>query len=101
MRQLWDLLDARSRWRSLILAVLTSVAGFVEILSVGLVIPFIAVASSSHPFGVASALTTSFVRLLERVHIPYTTAGLGGIFFLGVYFTFCFVCINCSVYVIH
>lgn len=94
VRLLWSLLDRAAKRRFVLLLLLTTIAGFVEILSVGLVIPFIALASGSLPFGKAFIITQTLTDLLAYLHVPvnWTIAALGIIFLLGVILANLYLC---------
>ncbi|MBT9585619.1 ABC transporter ATP-binding protein [bacterium] len=51
LRSLWIVLDGRARRDFVMLALLSTLAGFLETLSVGLIIPFMAAATRTGPFG--------------------------------------------------
>lgn len=94
VRLLWSLLDGASRKKFLILLFLTTLSGIVEIMSVGLVIPFVALASNSLPFGHANSLTrvlTGFVTALG-ISEKWNTAALGVIFLMGVALANIYLC---------
>lgn len=86
IQALWAILAPAARRRLLILVVLTTVAGFVEIVSVSLVIPFIAVAANSMPFGRASWLAKGLTDLVQAMGFApeQTTLGLGLVFLAGL-----------------
>lgn len=51
LRSLWRVVDGRARRDFILLALLSTLAGFMETLSVGLIIPFMAAATRTGPFG--------------------------------------------------
>ena len=91
---LWSLLKPEARKQLWMLLVLTTLSGFVEILSVGLVIPFIAVASGSLPYGRASRATRALTDFTAYLGVPpnRATAALGCIFLLGVCLANTYLC---------
>ena len=95
IRLLWSLFETDSKRRFLILLGLTTFAGFVEVASVGLVIPFIAVAADALPFGRASEFTQFIRQGLISAGWPekYSTAGLGLVFLGGVTVANAYLCL--------
>lgn len=77
-----------------VLLVLTTISGMVEILSVGLIIPFIAMAAGSLPFGRANIITRSLISFVQALGASerHTTAALGLLFLVGVALANLFLC---------
>ena len=86
LKTYWDLLSPVSRQRQIVLIVLTTLSGVVELVSVGLVIPFIALAANALPFGAAQRFTRGLVDVLSQWGIPKEqhTLALGLVFLLGI-----------------
>jgi len=86
LKTYWDLLSPVSRRRQIVLIVLTTLSGVVELVSVGLVIPFIALAANALPFGAAQRFTKGLVDVLSQWGIPKEqhTLALGLVFLLGI-----------------
>ena len=94
LRLLWKVLEPWARRQLFILLVLTTLSGFVEVLSVGLIIPFIAVAAGSLPFGKANLITRSLIGMVHTFGVSerHTTAALGVVFCLGVILANTYLC---------
>ena len=92
---LWSILERDAKRQVIALLFLTTISGFVEIVSVGLIIPFIALASGSLPFGRANVLTRSLLSLVQAFGVPrrYTTLSLGVVFLLGIVLANLFLCL--------
>lgn len=87
MNKLLSILDRRSKRQLVALCLFSVVAGFVEMIGIGLLIPFVAVASNSLPFGHAASLTRSINAWLSSVDIPerFHTLMIGMLFVLGLF----------------
>lgn len=83
---LWRLLNHKSRRQLVVLLFMTLVSGFVELLTVGLIIPFVAMASGSLPFGRANFLTDKIIGAIRLFGVSeeHTTAALGLVFLAGI-----------------
>lgn len=90
----WGLLSPGSRRRQVFLLLLAALSGFVELVSVGLVIPFIALAADALPFGPAKSLVRTMVDLLTDWGVPPSqhTLALGIIFLLCVLSANLYIC---------
>lgn len=75
-----------TRPRFILLALLTTLAGFLELVGVSLVIPFIAYAGKMKTFGLSNKALSWIVSWLQSIGVPseLLTVSLGGLFFLGI-----------------
>lgn len=91
----WKLLTPESRRRQIVLLLLAGLSGLVEMVSVGLVIPFIALAANALPFGSAKSITGALVGLLSGWNIPVQqhTVVLGSLFFLAIVGANLYLCV--------
>lgn len=81
----WEALGRNAHKRFFLILLLTFVSGFVEILGVGMVIPFIAVAANS-AWAQSNPYTHHLTDLVSRVGIPASqhTLALGLLFLAGI-----------------
>ncbi len=89
----WDTLGPKAHKRFLLILVLTFLSGFVELLGVGLVIPFIAVAANS-AWAQSNRYTHQMTEQLSSLGVPESqhTLALGLLFLAGVGFANLFQC---------
>lgn len=67
LRSLWNVVDSRARRDFMLLALVSTLAGFIETLSVGLIIPFMAAATKTGPFGGSRIWTESWHTQLSAL----------------------------------
>jgi ABC-type multidrug transport system fused ATPase/permease subunit len=85
-RTLTEILPSAARRQFYLLALVTTFSGTVELLGVGLVIPFIAFAARVSPFGVSSKLTAHLSEFLWSLGVApqFQTLVVGAIFVAGI-----------------
>lgn len=86
LRMYWSLLSEDGRRKQLFLLWQAAGSGVVELISIGLVIPFIAVAADALPFGSAQKITVFLTGILSGwgVAKEHFTMALGLVFLSGV-----------------
>lgn len=87
LRSLWGVLDQRARRDAVVLSIFSTLSGFLETLSVGLIIPFIAASTNSGPFG-ASRFFTRYIQTLLNDHgvkPESATIALAAVFLSGYF----------------
>jgi ABC-type multidrug transport system fused ATPase/permease subunit len=86
LKILWSILEPRARRNLVLLSILTAFSSFFELLGVGAIIPFIAVAQASTIHGPSSLLTRNMLNFVHQwgVHPQDLPLLLGVLLLLGV-----------------